>query len=628
MELEKLLVKIEADLSGLKKGLSEAQKQIKGSSSGFEKSFTKANASIDKFSSTAMKVGGILAVAFGAIQIKNVAKVGMEIENLTVRLQALFGSAEEGSRAFQTMVGFASRVPFTLQEIQRGSGSLAVVSGDAEELGGLLEITGNIAAVTGLDFKMASEQIQRSLSSGIASADMFRERGVTAMLGFQQGATVSVEETEKKLREVFGKGGKFGNAADELAKTLTGTLSMIGDKFFKVQTAISDGFFDELKAELREFDRALARNETTIAAYGRVIGQSIGDAISGIANNISGIMTGLKMFAAFIFGTFLSAKLIAGFIAIKDVLKKINAGLKTTVVLNAALSGGFIGLALRIGGAVAAYVTMEKALEGMNEDVIEQNKLLIEQEKMEKAIAKVYDLRIRGAKGLRDQTKDLMTMTKEQKKLFKELNEVTVEFKDIFDDAGQSISDAFGDAIAKGQDFKTAMVGIFQNVISQVTSLIVQLLIVEPILRRIRGAIDDARQSAARSGGGILDVILGGLGNIITGQGASTPSTVPDEPFSGMSLSGRASGGFVAPGVAYTVGEQGAETFIPRTAGTIIPNGGGGVNVTQNISFSTGVVPTVRAEVMNLLPVIKQQTVSAVAEQRSRGGAFAKTFGA
>jgi hypothetical protein len=55
---------------------------------------------------------------------------------------------------------------------------------------------------------------------------------------------------------------------------------------------------------------------------------------------------------------------------------------------------------------------------------------------------------------------------------------------------------------------------------------------------------------------------------------------------------------------------------------------GGGVTVNQNISFSTGIVPTVRAEVLNLLPTIKQETINAVAETRSRGGAFARTFGA
>ena len=78
------------------------------------------------------------------------------------------------------------------------------------------------------------------------------------------------------------------------------------------------------------------------------------------------------------------------------------------------------------------------------------------------------------------------------------------------------------------------------------------------------------------------------------------------------------------------VGEKGAEVFVPRTAGNIIPNNqiGGGVTVNQNVSFSTGVVPTVRAEVMNLLPTIKQETVNAVAEARSRGGSFSRTFGA
>ena len=44
------------------------------------------------------------------------------------------------------------------------------------------------------------------------------------------------------------------------------------------------------------------------------------------------------------------------------------------------------------------------------------------------------------------------------------------------------------------------------------------------------------------------------------------------------------------------------------------------------MNFATGVVPTVRAEVMNMLPVIKQETMSAVADQRVRGGSFARTL--
>ena len=78
------------------------------------------------------------------------------------------------------------------------------------------------------------------------------------------------------------------------------------------------------------------------------------------------------------------------------------------------------------------------------------------------------------------------------------------------------------------------------------------------------------------------------------------------------------------------VGERGAEMFVPKTAGNIIPNNqmGGGVTINQSLNFSTGVVPTVRTEIMNLMPQIKKETVSAVAEARSRGGTFARTFGA
>ena len=138
---------------------------------------------------------------------------------------------QEGAKAFDVMANFASKVPFSLDEIQAASGNLAVVAGDADRLSKILEITGNVAAVTGLDFRTTGEQIQRSFAGGIAAADIFREKGVRDMLGFKAGATVTAEDTIKAFERVFGKGGKFGEATKELSTTFTGTLSMLGDKF-------------------------------------------------------------------------------------------------------------------------------------------------------------------------------------------------------------------------------------------------------------------------------------------------------------------------------------------------------------------------------------------------------------
>ncbi|MGA1077022.1 MAG: hypothetical protein ACO307_18135, partial [Ilumatobacteraceae bacterium] len=51
---------------------------------------------------------------------------------------------------------------------------------------------------------------------------------------------------------------------------------------------------------------------------------------------------------------------------------------------------------------------------------------------------------------------------------------------------------------------------------------------------------------------------------------------------------GRATGGPTNPGTAYVVGEKGPELFVPRSAGTVVPNNklGGTVNQTFNIVSS------------------------------------------
>ena len=246
-ELDRLVVKIEADLGDLKKGLNKANNQVRSSSGKMGKAFNELGGTLDRIGKRVILFGGLLAGAFGAIQIKKVVDVGRQIEDLQVRLKALFGTAQEGAKAFDVMVKFAGRVPFTLNDIQQASGNLAVVAKDAEELADILEITGNVAGATGLDFTQTAEQIQRSFAGGIASADVFRERGVRSMLGFSAGAEVSASQTIKAFKEKFGKGGEFGNVTNDLANTLTGTLSMLEDKMFQFRKAISDEFTVVLK---------------------------------------------------------------------------------------------------------------------------------------------------------------------------------------------------------------------------------------------------------------------------------------------------------------------------------------------------------------------------------------------
>jgi hypothetical protein len=208
--------------------------------------------------------------------IRNLVNTGKQLENLRTRLKFLLKDTNEGAKAFENMTKFASKVPFSLEEIQSGAGILATVTDNADGLQNMLKITGNVAAVTGLDFRTASEQIQRSFSAGIGAADLFREKGVRNMLGFKAGATVSIEETIQAFEKVFGEGGRFGKSTDELARTFEGTLSMIGDKIFNFKKVLLEaGFFDELKKQFGDLDKFLERNADDLDKIATSVGRNL-----------------------------------------------------------------------------------------------------------------------------------------------------------------------------------------------------------------------------------------------------------------------------------------------------------------------------------------------------------------
>ena len=300
--VDTLLIKIQADMAGLQKEMSKVKGTVQKGSKDINKSLSSINSKISSSISTFTKLGVAIGAAFTGMAVRNIVKVGSDIENLQIRLEKMFGSAEQGALAFQGMSEFASKVPFSLQQIQQGAGSLSAVARDAEHLNQLLEITGNVAAVSGLDFATTSMQIQRAFSAGIGAADLFRERAVGSLLGFEQGAKVSVGETITAFEDAFSGNGRFAGTTDELAKTLTGTLSMLGDKVFNFQRLIADeGFFNEVKTQFQELDATLADNQAQLDELAKDIARTLVDALRGlidvlrfVSRNSEEVKTALK----------------------------------------------------------------------------------------------------------------------------------------------------------------------------------------------------------------------------------------------------------------------------------------------------------------------------------------------
>ena len=300
-------------------------------------------------------------IGLGAgLVIRNIVNTGKQIENLQVQLKFLFGSAQEGAKAFDEMAKFAAKVPFSLEEIQAGSGVLAVVSDDAKELANLMKITGNVAAVTGLDFKTTAEQIQRSLSAGISAADLFRDKGVKDMLGFSAGAKVSVEETIAAFEKVFGEGGRFDGATDELANTLSGTLSMIGDKVFNFKRVLLDaGFFSQLKKQFGDLNKSLEKNSETMdkiaVTIGTVLAVGVEKLVNGfkfLAKHSDEVVTAFKIL--------ISYKLAKMFINIGRAIIPVVAGMRALVSLSGA---GLVLVGVSVAATTATFFALGKAID-------------------------------------------------------------------------------------------------------------------------------------------------------------------------------------------------------------------------------------------------------------------------
>ena len=319
---------------------------------------------------TTLKVGvaaSLAAVTFGIGKfIRDTFQAGQLTESLQVRFKLLFNSASEGAKAFDVLNQFASKVPFSLEAIAAGSGNLAVIAKDADELAKVLEITGNVAAATGLDFRQTAEQIQRAFAGGIAAADVFRERGVRAMLGFEAGAKVSIEETRKRFFEVFGSGGQFSSATKDFEQTLEAQVSFVEDAYFRFRQAAAQPLFEGVKQQLVDLVGNFKRNDAELKSLARTVGEnlagafkSIENAIRFVATNIDALVLAFKVFIGLKISTF-----VAG-VASQFVLlaANIKASTVSLAALNIALRANIVGIIITaIQVAVVAFIAFNDAI--------------------------------------------------------------------------------------------------------------------------------------------------------------------------------------------------------------------------------------------------------------------------
>lgn len=301
--------------------------------------------------STLFSLKGLLAtVGVGALA-KSFINAASTAEQYRVRLKILLGDMTEGNRLFQQMAVFAGKVPFEYREIMAAATALAgVLSGGVDEISAWMPLIGDLAAASGLGIQQTTDQVIRMMSAGAASADLFRERGILAMLGFQAGVTYSGNQTRDQLVAAWADvSSKFRGATEELASTWDGKMSMLSDKWFAFRNQVMDaGLFDYLKNLAGTLDnnvgKAMDNNKDKAKEWSDV-------AISGIENVIRALDVMLQAWNKILVGL---KTLQLGFEAIKfsalsaqaNVSEKIDAA-NNSPELNTAMNLSPMGATFR-----------------------------------------------------------------------------------------------------------------------------------------------------------------------------------------------------------------------------------------------------------------------------------------
>ena len=518
-----------------------------------QQAFNKMQGSLAKVKASVFNLKNAFIGLGAGLVLRGIVNAGLQIENLGVQLEALFGSAEKGKAALETVTKFAKTTPFELSNIQQGITALATVTEKAESLGisfeELLKITGNTATLLDGDFALAAMQIQRTFSAGIGAADLFRDKGIKAMAGFSAGVATSIDESIIKMSKAFGTGGKFGELTAKLAETLSGTVSNLKDAFFTIQTEIAAGFFDELKRQLGDLRQFTEDNDQAIRRLSREMGENLAVAILKVSNALKTLITNFRDFqsviglAAIAMGGF-TGKLIGVGLIIDDVNRRFD----------------------KLGGVTKEIkVNLDALYDDMPEAIKEVQK--------EAEILDTFLYNATSELGIK-----IPSATEKAISKFREMNEGAIQdFEKKMSNIKMTIAEGINNgittmsqgiarAVVFGEKLSDTLKNMAQQFLSKIISQLIEVVARKGVELAIEKLITREKQKqAALSGGSLFSSAVG-------------------------FLTGKASGGAVQKGQPYMVGENGAEMFVPNQSGQIqqtARGGSGGGSTTVNFNINT-----------------------------------------
>jgi len=620
--IDQLVIEIKADTKQLKKDLNQIQGKLKTTGAAGGAAFGGMAGSLSK-----VKVGALAAVAgiatLGAT-ISRMANTFMMFEDLKDSLDTVFGSIKAGDDAMDRILEFSQTTPFQVETIAQAF--IALKSAGIEPANDMLSTFADTAS-TSTDqlgvFNALIRTVQRSAGGGLGleELNMIADRGIDVFGGLKQELGLS--------RMELGDFGATAEGADLIVQALIASLE-------RQFGGAMENKMDNLSTKASNMEIAFKQLTNEILEGG------LADGLKELSDTMAGLATRFAQFLATSRGEGI------GIVLTGDTEKDLDLVADEIVRLEERIADlQSQPLSMRQGGEQArarekkilALMSLIRNLKDAQSELVDEFLISFETEKklnkeekqsilIKGQLAKAFGIvekHLIQSKGnteilsiAQDNLGAIFEKNKERLEEFGILNETQLgevftqlaedsneaakSFQEVLAPAIQSMSlsftNDFVNALLEGQNALESFKNFSKSLVSQIISTFMQMAVINKILNAVfKGQID-----------------------------ADNMNALPTFDFS-------AGGGTVQKGMPTVVGERGPEIFIPHSGGTIMNNmnsrnamGGGTTVINQSINFATGVVPTVRAEVMKLMPQIADVTKGAVAESAMRGGNFRRAL--
>lgn len=308
-----LYASIGADLSGLQKGLGQAEGMLHKTAGGIG----------GIFQSAVGVAGGVLGagVVTGLLDIgKNAIMTGINFnamqENAVTAFTTMLGSGEKAQALLKDLQGFAASTPFEFPEIATAAKSLLAFGVGAEDMTVTLQRVGDISSGIGAPIgeiaelygkakvqgRLFGEDINQLTGRGIPIIqELAKQFGVSEseVKKLVEQGKVGFPNLEQAFKDLTSEGGQFSGMMEAQSHTFDGMMSTLQDTLGQIAGQIMGPLFNVAKQGLEGLLAFL--NDPAIGEAFERISHKIGfvfDAIKGLVEGIMGgdVLGGITMF--------------------------------------------------------------------------------------------------------------------------------------------------------------------------------------------------------------------------------------------------------------------------------------------------------------------------------------------